>query len=257
MKKVTKEKTKVKVEKRKVTGHQVKKLRREGILPANIYGKKIKSMAVQLNLKDFLPVYQKVGETGVIEIQVAGDQKTRPVLIHNVQLDPVTDQPLHADFYQVSLAEKITSDIPVKIVGESPAVEQKIGVLIQPLSEVEVEALPANLPDKFEVNVSSLKEIDDAIIVADLKVPTGVKVLTSAKQILVKIEPPTKEEVTPPPEAAPVEAEEAVAAEEGKPAEEKPAEEKPAEGKPVEEAEKKPEAGKPQAEALKQAKKEK
>lgn len=249
VKKTAKEKIKVEVEKRKVVGRKVKKLRREGILPANIYGKNIKSLSVQLSLKDFLPVYQKVGETGVVELKVSGEQKLRPVLIHNVQLDSVTDQPLHADFYQVSLVEKITSDIPVEIVGESLAVEQNIGVLIQPLSEVEVEALPTDLPDKFSVDISSLKEIDDAVTVGDLKTPAGVKILTGKKEILAKIEPPTKEEVAPPPEAAPVEGEEAVTAEG------KPAEEKPVEGKPIEEAEKKPEAGKPPAEARKQPEK--
>lgn len=239
VKKTAKEKIKVEVEKRKVVGRKVKKLRREGILPANIYGKNIKSLSVQLSLKDFLPVYQKVGETGIVELKVSGEQKLRPVLIHNVQLDPVTDQPLHADFYQVSLVEKITSDIPVEIVGESPAVEQNIGVLIQPLSEVEVEALPTDLPDKFSVDISSLKEIDDAVTVGDLKPPAGVKILTGKKEILAKIEPPTKEEVAPPPtEEAPAEEvpeeeklEEAKApAKEEKPAE-KPAEKPTPKGK--------------------------
>jgi len=266
VKKTAKEKIEVKVEKRKIVGRKVKKLRHEGILPANIYGKKVKSLAVQLNLKDFLPVYQKVGETGIVELKVGGEQKLRPVLIHNVQLDSVSDQPLHADFYQVSLTEKITSDIPIELIGESPAVEQNIGVLIQPLSEVEVEALPTDLPDKFSADISSLKEVDDAVTVGDLKAPTGVKILTSAGEILVKIEPLAKEEeVAPPEEEAVPEGEEVPEGEkpvEGKPVEEKPAEakpgeEKPKEAKPVEARKKKPEAGKPQAEASKQAKKEK
>lgn len=195
-----KEKPKLKVEKRKVTGRKVKLLRREGILPANIYGKKVKSQAVQLDLKSFLPVYQEVGETGVVSLQLKGETKIRPVLIHNIQIDPVTDRPLHADFYQVSLKEKVTTEIPIELVGESPAVKEKVGILIQPLSEVEVEALPTELPDKFEIDIGKLKEIDDAFAVSDLKIPKGVKVLTGAKQILAKIEPPTKEEVAPPPE---------------------------------------------------------
>ena len=230
-KKVAREKITLKVEKRKITGRKVKKLRREGILPGNIYGRKIKSLAVQVPLKDFLPVYQKVGETGIVEVKVAGEDKIRPSLIHNVQFDPVSDQPLHADFHQVSLTEKITASIPVEIVGKSPAVEQKIGVLIQPLNEVEVEALPTELPDQFTVDISSLKEVDQTITVGDLKPSPGVKILTSPKEILVKINPPAKEEeVAPPPPT-----EEAPPA--GAPAEEKPAEEKPAEeGKKPEEA---------------------
>lgn len=214
--KLTKEKIKITVEKRKVTGRKVKKLRKEGILPGNIYGKKVKSLAVQVPLEDFLLVYQKVGETGIVEVKVAGESESRPALIHNVQFDPVSDKPLHVDFHQVSLTEKITTKIPVEIVGKSPAVEQKIGVLIQPLDEIEIEALPTELPDQFTVDISGLKEVDQAITVGDLKAPEGVKILTNAGEILVKIEPPAKEEVAPPP------------AEEAAPTEEKPAEEKPA-----------------------------
>jgi len=228
--KQVKEKISLKVEKRKVLGKKAKKLRKEGILPANIYGKDVKSLAVQVSLKDFLPVYKKVGETGIVEVMVEGEKTSRHALIHNVQKDPVTDQPLHADFHQVSLTEKITASIPIELVGESPAVAQKLGVLIQPLSEVEVEALPTELPEQFTVDISGLKEVDQAITVGDLKAPAGVKILTSEKEILVKINPPTKEEeVTPPP------------AEEAPPAS-APAEEKPAEGKPAGEEKKKEEA---------------
>jgi large subunit ribosomal protein L25 len=244
------EKEELKVEKRKLSGRKVRKLRKEGLLPANIYGKKIKSLAVQLALKDFLPVWQKVGETGIVELKTGGEKEIRPVLIHNVQVDPVSDLPLHVDFHQVDLKEKIISAIPVEIVGESPAVEQKIGILIQPLDEVEVEALPTDLPDQFMVNVGSLKEINQLITVSELKVPPGVKILTSAKEVLVKIEPPAKEEVAPPaPTAEPTEE---VVPGEGEKVEEKPTEE----GKPVSKekpVEEKP-AAKPEANASSETK---
>lgn len=231
VKKVVKEKPKLTVEKRKVEGRQVKGLRNQGILPANIYGKGIKSLAVQVSQKEFMDMYRSVGETGIVEVKVQGEDKVRPILIHNVQLDYVSDMILHADLHQVDLKEAITANIPVEIVGEAMAVSQKIGILIQQLSEIEVEALPDSLPDKFEVDVSSLKAVDDAILVENLKPQTGVKILTLPEEILVKIEPPAKEEVAPPP-AAEVTAEE-------KPAEEvaraKPGEVKPAEGKPPEE----------------------
>jgi len=212
--KQTKEKISLEVEKRKVLGRKIKRLREKGILPANIYGKSVKSLAVQVSLKDFLPVYKKVGETGIVELKIEGEEKPRHVLIHNVQKDPFSDQLLHADFRQVLLTEKITASIPIELVGESPAVQQKLGVLIQPLSEVEVEALPNELPGQFTIDASGLKEVDQVITVGDLKPPAGVKILTSEKEILVKINPPTKEEVAPPP------------AEEAAPAEEKPAGEK-------------------------------
>jgi large subunit ribosomal protein L25 len=239
-----KEFPKLTLEKRKITGRKVKVLRREGILPANIYGKDIKSLAVQLNLKSFLPVFKEVGETGLVELKIAGETKTRPILIHNVQVNPLSDQPIHVDFYQVDLKKKVTTEVPIELVSEAPAVTQKIGILIQPLTEVEVEALPTELPDKFEVDISSLKKIDNAVTVADLKIPEGVKILTSQNEILAKIEPPAKEEVVAPPpvEEVPVEevpAEEAAPTPEGVPPTEeaKPAKEKPTPptGRPTEE----------------------
>ena len=239
VKKTTAEKKELTAEKRKVFGRKLKTLRREDILPANIYGKKVKSLAVQLGLKDFLPIYQLAGETGLVELKVKGEQKIRPVLIHNVQLHPVTDQPLHADFYQVDLKEKVTTEVPLELVGESPAVEQKLGILIQPLTAVEVEALPANLPDKFNLDTSGLKEVDDAVTAGDLETPKGVKILTAAKQVLAKIEPLTKEEeVAPPPE-------EEKPTEEAEAEEEKPVEGKIVEEKPKEGAKNEPEKNKP------------
>ena len=226
------------VEKRQVTGRKVKKLRTQGILPANIYGRGIKSLAVSLPLKDFAPVYEQAGETGLVEIKVKGETKVRPTLIHNLQLDPVSDRPLHADFFQVNLKEKVASSIPVELVGEAPAVAQNVGVLIQPLTAIEVEALPTDLPDKFEVDISGLKQINDAIAVADLKVPTGVKIMVASQEILAKIDPFAKEEEPAAPaaeeaEAVPEEGQEAPPAqpEAGAKSTEKPAE-KPADAAP-------------------------
>jgi large subunit ribosomal protein L25 len=210
-------KIKLTVEKRKIAGRKVKVLRREGVLPANIYGKNVKSLAVQLPLKSFLPVYQQAGETGLVELKVESEEKPRPALIHNVQFQPVTDQPIHTDFYQVSLKEKVTTPVPIELIGESPAVKEKVGILIQPLAEVEVEALPTDLPEKIEVDISGLKNVDEAVVVGDVKVGEGVKILTEPQQILVKIEPPAKEEEVAPPPAEEVPPEEAV--EEEKPAE--------------------------------------
>jgi len=205
-----KEKTKLAVEKRKIIGRKVKLLRRDGLLPANIYGKKVKSLAVQLPTKTFLPVFKEAGETGLVELKVTGEESVRPVLIHHVHFHPVSGDPLHTDFYQVDLKEKVTTKVPVELIGEAPAVKEKIGILIQPLNEVEVEALPADLPEKIEVNISDLKAINDMVTVDKVKVSSGVKILTDQKEILVKIESPAKEEeIAPPPtEEVPAEGEE-------------------------------------------------
>lgn len=252
-----KEKLKLAAEKRKVTGRKVKLLRKEGILPANVYGKDVKSVAVQLEMKSFLPIYQRVGETGIVELKVGGEPKVRPVLIHNVQVDSISGQPLHTDFYQVDLKKKVTTEVPIELIGESPAAKEKIGILIQPLTEVEVEALPTELPDKLEVDISGLKEVDNTVTVADLKIPEEVKVLTSEKEILAKIEPLAEEEVVaapPPAEEVPVEEvpteevaptpEGAPPVEKGKPEEARPARPEPSQGKPTEEKVEKKKKGK-------------
>lgn len=217
------EKHKLKVEKRKVLGRKVKILRKEGILPSNIYGKGVKSLAVQMPIKDFLKLYQKVGETGIVELSV-GDGEPRLALVSNLQLHPVTGHPLHVDFHQVTLTEKVRTTVPVVTVNKAPAVEQKIGVLLTPLDEIEVEALPADLPDKIEVDISSLSEIDQEIKVTDLTISKKVTILTEPGLVLIKIEPLITEEakkILEEEKAAAVEAKAEAAAERGEvPAEE-------------------------------------
>src|SRR3990167_9496732 len=195
----------LKAEKRSIEGRKVKKLRSEGILPANIFGKKVKSQSVQVNLAEFQKVYKEVGETGLVELQVNGEK--RPVLIHNLQLDPVSDSALHVDFLQVDLKSKVTAQIPVELVGEAPAEKQGLGTVVQYIDEIEVEALPTDLPDKFEINLASLVEVDQSVLVKDIPIDgKKVEVKTDVEQILVKDEPPheEKEEVVAVPEEAPV-----------------------------------------------------
>lgn len=189
---------------RTILGKKVKKLRREGILPANVYGKDVPSTALQVNLKEFSDIYKEVGETGLVDLEVNG--KKHPVLIKNVQFEFRNNTPLHADFYQVNLKEKVKTMVPIELVGEAKAVAEKVGTLIHPISEVEVEALPANLPEKIEVNIENLANIDDHILVSDIQAPEGVTILTDPGQIIAKISEIVVEE-TPQPEAEEVAAE--------------------------------------------------
>ncbi len=176
---------KLAVEKRTALGKKVKKLRKEGVLPGNIYGKDVKSEAVQIPLKEFEKVYKEAGETGLVDLEIDG--QLRPVLIHNVQMNYRTSIPLHADFFQVNLKEKVKTMVPIIVVGEPKAVLDKVGLLLQPLAEIEVEALPEDLPEGIEVNVERLAAIDEQATVADLKVPKGVEILTDPSQVVVKI----------------------------------------------------------------------
>lgn len=176
---------KVTVQKRTIAGKKVKKLRREGTLPANVYGKDIKSVAVQLLTSEFTQLYKKVHETGLVDLELDG--KTLPVLIHNVQWSPKDSKPLHADFFKVNLKEKISSSVPVVAVNEPLAVRDKVGVLLTLLNEVEIEALPTDLPEKIEVDVEKLAQTDDQITVGNLQAPAGVTILTDAAQAVFKI----------------------------------------------------------------------
>jgi large subunit ribosomal protein L25 len=239
----------LKAEKRKVTGRQVKKIRAEGLLPANLYGKKIKSLALQVNAKDFLMTYKQAGETGIVELNVDKDTKPHSIMIKNVQKHPVSDELLHVDFRQVDLTEKVQVAIPIEIIGQAPGVT-KGGVLVNVMNEINVEALPMDLPDKFEVDISKLEEIGQFINVKTLKYDkTKVKLLVDDEnQLIVKVEEPAKEEV----EVKPVEAvpAEGTAAETAKPGEAKPEEAKEAVkpgAKPAAKTATKPEAKKPEA----------
>lgn len=182
---MTQKREKLAVSKRIVLGKEVRKMRREGLMPANIYGADFESTAIQLPLKDFKSVYAIARETGLVDIELDG--KVVPVLIKNVQINPSTDEPLHTDFHKVNLKEKISAKIPVEAVGEPKAVTDKIGLLEQPVMEIEVEALPTDLPEKIEVNVENLAAVDEQVLVSDLSVPAGVEVLTDSAQVVFKI----------------------------------------------------------------------
>ena len=120
----------LKVSPRIITGRKVKSLRRESILPANIFGNKVKSTSIKIALAEFSKLYQQVGETAVINLNVDGEKTPRPVLISHVHNHPVTGVPLHVDFHQVDLKVKVTATVPVEIIGESPAIKEKGGVLV-------------------------------------------------------------------------------------------------------------------------------
>lgn len=185
-------KLKLKAAKRKLLGRKVKRLRKEGILPANVFGKSVESTAVQLDLSDFKKTLSKAGETTIIYLAV--EKKEKPVLVSNVQYDPVTDDPIHADFLQVNLKEKVTAQVPVEFTGESPAEKQGLGTVVKYIDEVEVEALPTDLPESLVLDISKLQEVDQTFTVADLKVDKKVEIQNEKDQIIAKVEPPREEE---------------------------------------------------------------
>lgn len=179
----------LKSEKREVFGRKVSRLRKAGLIPANIFGKKIVSQAITVDVKEFADTFKKAGETQLIELN------GKSVLVSNLQTDPISGLVIHVDFRQVDLTEKIEAKVPVIIEGESPAEKQNLGTVVQQIDEIEVEALPADLPESIIVDASILVEVDQAIYVKDLKVDKKVEIKTDMESIVVKVEPPTKEEV--------------------------------------------------------------
>jgi large subunit ribosomal protein L25 len=232
---------------RTLLGRKVKTLRKEGIIPAHIFGHKIKTSHIQVKGMDFAKVFEKVGETGIISLEIGGEKK--PVLVRNTQVHAVSDDLLHIDFYQVNLTEKVTVNVPLEIISEAPAVEKKIGLLLTPVSEVEIEALPADLPESIEVDISHFVNIDDEIKVKDLKVDRSkVTILTDEEIVVAQIgELVTKEMEALEAEVEAEQAEAEAAAEapaEGAAAEGAEGEAAPAEGAAAEGAEDKKEAPK-------------
>lgn len=175
------------VSKREVVGKKVKNLRKEGLIPAIVYGKGVESLSVQVLLADFETTYKQTGASGLVELHVGTE--VRPVLIHEIQRDYLTQAITHADFYQVNLKEKVKTMIPVVLIGEAAAIGEKVGIVLQTLNEVEVEALPADLPEKFELDVTPLAAVDEQLTVADLAKLQGVEMITDDTEMIVKIAP--------------------------------------------------------------------
>jgi large subunit ribosomal protein L25 len=206
---------------RQAFGKKIHSLRNQGLIPGNIFGKNFDSQAIQVNKNDFATIYNAGGETSVVAISL-GD-KTIPVLINNLHLHPITNKVMHIDFRFVDLKQKITANIPLEVAGESPAVKDG-GVLVQTLDEVEVEALPTDLPEKIVIDISKLEKIGDSMTLADITIDPKVVInhdLTSKIILIqepkVEVEPevvPAAEEAAAPaagdtekPEAAPAEGE--------------------------------------------------
>ncbi|MDP4007037.1 MAG: 50S ribosomal protein L25 [bacterium] len=210
--------------KREVLGKKVKALRNEGLIPAVLYGPGADPSVLSIAKKEFDTAYRQVGESSLVSLEV--DQAKTPVLIRGVQRHPLSGDPIHVDFYQPRLDEKIKIMVPLHLEGEAPAVKDFEGTLIQNMHEVEVSALPQDLPNEIIVDVSLLKALEDRILVENLQVDSKVEILAEKDWIVAQVVAAEKveEELAKPQEeeAAAVEAVEKV--EEKKEEEEEPKE---------------------------------
>ncbi len=201
---------------RTVTGKAVARLRREGRLPAVVFGHGQPSVSVSLDAHAFELLRKQVGSTTLVDLSIDG-HRARKVLVHGVQVHPVTRRPLHADLFLVRMTEELTVDVPVHLTGESEAVERKGGTLLHTIDAVKVRALPDHLPTAIEISVAPLIDFDAVLHVRDLAIPAGVTLLTDPDDVLAKVMPPRLEEELP------TVAEAAEAPEAGVPAGEEPA----------------------------------
>lgn len=181
---------------RTIVGKKVKHLRAQGKLPAHVYGNTKEVEHVEINEVEFKRVFKQAGETGLVNLKI-GEDRTRPVLIKEVDIHPVTQKILHVGFYQVNLKEKVTVPVPIILAGEGPE-SVKLGqtVVLQTLSEINVEALPDDLIEHIEVNIDVLKEVGDAITVADLNYDrTTLTVEAEPEEVVVKLDDAVTEEM--------------------------------------------------------------
>ena len=182
------------VEPPSVTGKRVKRMRLEGVVPANIYGRGVESVAVQIPFVDARTMINAHGRNSLIEVQISGEAKPRPVVVRQLDVHPLTGALRHIDFYQVDLQRTISAEIPVVLTGESSAVTIHGGILMHGAETVLVEALPAELPEQLEISVESLTEFDQQLLAGQLQLPQGVTLLSGEDLMLARISRPRLEE---------------------------------------------------------------
>lgn len=213
------------VEKRDRLGKKARNVRAEGKLPANVYGKDLASISIQIDGKEFKKALQAAGLTQVIYLAV--DKEEIPSMIQNVQTDPVTDVFIHAEFKKVNLSIKLEAQVPVIIIGESEAVAQNKGDMMTLVNSLYVEALPTDMPQEIEIDISHLKEIGDEVKVSDLKKAGNYTITDEAETVIIRIAEHKEESLEPETDAAIVEGEGETTEGEGA---EAPAGDAPAEG---------------------------
>ena len=179
---------------RKEVGRKTSSLKEAGRIPAVVYGHDVKNISVDVDYKEFQKVYSKTGENSLIELDVEGDKEKRPVLVHDLQRDPVADKFIHIDFFQTSLKEEVEVKIPLVFEGTSLAVKDLGGTLVKNIAELEIKALPQNLPHEIKVAIDSLNTFEDRILVKDLILPKDVKVMVKPDEIVASVAQPSKVE---------------------------------------------------------------
>ncbi len=175
----------IQAEKRKVTGKKVGALRRQGKLPGVMYGRHIDPMPILMDLREASKALFKLSASSIVTIELGGEEF--PALVREKQRDYIKNILEHVDFQVVSMKEKIRTLVTVELIGTSPAVKDFNGVVVQNLNQIEVEALPNDLPDRLELDMSTLEEIGSSLLVSDLEVSDKVEILSNLDETVVVI----------------------------------------------------------------------
>lgn len=194
---------------RQIRGKAVKNLRRNGLLPAVVFGRDYESNSVQLDAHEFELLRRRTGRNTLLDLTLDGD-RPMPVLVHGIQEHPISRAPIHVDLLVVKMTEELTVEVSINFVGESVAVERMGGVLLHLRESVQVRALPDHLPQSVEVDITPLDGFDQVLHVSDISIPSDVTLVTDPTEPLARVQAPRIEEV-----AEPVEEVEEVAAAEG------------------------------------------
>lgn len=182
---------------RTVLGKKVKQLRRKGILPANVYGRSLPSQALELEAREFARNVKATGLRSMFELNIAGEAAPRYVIIRGLTRQGGTGDFSHVDFFQVDPNRPITANVPIHLVGESPAVRDLAGTLLPSLDLVSVRCLPLDIPDAIEVDIAALKSFEVSLTVGDVKAPSGVEILTDPAVIVATVNAPRIRLATP------------------------------------------------------------
>ncbi len=179
-------------EHRDVVGKKVATLRRAGMLPAVVYGHDVASESIQIDARRFEDLRRHAGRNALVDLTVAGGA-SRPVLLHAVQEHVVTRRPLHADFLVVRMTEEMIIEVPIAFIGESLAIEKLGGTLLHMRDNVQVRALPADLPSSIELDITPLDSFEGVLHVSDLQIPLKVTLLSDLSEPVARIQPPRTE----------------------------------------------------------------
>ncbi len=186
------EKVVLHAERRDVTGKKVKQLRREGKLPAVLYGKHIDPVPLVLDYNEASKALRGLSTSTLVILELEGKQHT--TVVRERQKDFIRGNLLHVDFQALSLTEKMHAEVPIELQGEAKAVKAYGAVIVQAMESVEVESLPGNMPERLVVDISNLASIGDSILVKDLVLPEGVEVLENPDEVIVVATAPRSEE---------------------------------------------------------------